>query len=158
MLDFNPRTKTEKCYNCGYEKKIANLKEYYLKHDVTYKLFLSSSEETVEPNKAFFFHLSSGVPIGEKARSIQELANKVKDVNFESFRFHLVRGDFERWVTDVIGDSELAGKIEKLRKENHINPMLRNRLFRIILASSIRQRKTPSTAAKTVLLYPHNVK
>lgn len=158
MFDFDPRTKTEKCYNCGYEKRIANLEEYYIKHDVTYKLFLSSSEEPVEPDKAFFFRSSSGVSIGEKALSIQELANKVKEVSFESFRFHLTRGDFERWIADVIGDSELAAKIEKLRKENHITPILRNRLFRIIIASSIKPGKTQGTSALPVLQYPHNVK
>ena len=138
MLDFDPRTKKEKCYNCGYEKKIANVREYYIEHDVTFKLFLSSSEKTVEPDKAFFFYLSSGVSIGEKALSLQEFATKVKEVNFESFKFHLVRGDFERWVADVIGDSELAEKIKELREENRVDSMLRDRLFKTILASSIK--------------------
>jgi DNA-directed RNA polymerase subunit M/transcription elongation factor TFIIS len=138
MFDFDPRTKMEKCYNCGYEKKITNVREYYIRHDATYKLFLSSSEKTVEADKAFFFCISSGVSVGEKAMSLQEFANKVKEVDFESFKFHLVRGDFEKWVADVIGDSKLAEKIRKLREENHVDSMLRDRLFKTILASSIK--------------------
>jgi len=138
MFDVDPRTETEKCYNCGYERKIANIKEYYIKKDVTFKLFLSRSRESVETEKAFFFRLSSGASIGEKATTLEEFANKVKEVDFESLEFHFVRGDFERWVADVIGDSKLAEQIRKLREENHIDSTLRDRLYKTILASSIR--------------------
>jgi len=138
MLEFDPRTEKEHCYNCGYEKEITNVKEYYIHHDVTCKLFLWYSGKTVEPEKAFVFYSSSGTSIGEKASSLWELASKVQEVDSQSLEYHLARGDFERWIADVIGDSELAAKIGKLREANHVDYVFRDRLYRTILASSIK--------------------
>jgi len=135
MFVVDPRNEVEKCYNCGFERKITNLREYYIKKDVTYKLFLFSGK-SAKPDKAFCFHLSSGVFIGEKATSLEEFANKVKEVNFESLKFHFLRGDFERWVAEVIGDSKLAEEIRKLREQNRVDSTLRGRLYKTILASS----------------------
>lgn len=44
---------------------------------------------------------------------LEDLANAVSDVPDEAIAFHLERGnDFARWVNDVIGDAELAGRLE----------------------------------------------
>ena len=136
-FEFDPHTETENCYRCGFKRKITNVTEYYIKNDVTYKLFLSSSEESVEPDKAFFFHISSDICIGEKATSLEELANKVKEIDFKSLEFHFVRGDFEKWIADVVGDLKLAEQIREMREQNRVDSTLRYRLFKTILASSI---------------------
>ena len=136
MYEFDPRTETEKCHKCGYEKKIANVREYYIEHDVTYKLLLSSWEEHVKPDKAFHFCLSSGIFTDEKATSLAEFAKKVRVIRLESLEYHLTRGDFERWITDVIGDPKLAKQIGKLREQNRIDSKLRGRLYKTILVNS----------------------
>ncbi len=43
---------------------------------------------------------------------LEDLASAVSDVPDEAISFHLERGnDFARWVNDVIGDAELAGRL-----------------------------------------------
>jgi len=37
-------------------------------------------------------------------------------VDIKALEFHISRGDIERWVKDVLGDEELAKKIEEIRK------------------------------------------
>lgn len=137
MFDFDPRREIEKCLNCGYEKIIENVREYYIANDMTYKLFLSISEVNVKSDQAFIFHSSSDICIGEEAKSLEELATKVKEIPFKSLQYHFLRGDFERWITDVIGNSKLAKQISKLREQNNIDSTLRDRLYKTILVGSV---------------------
>jgi DNA-directed RNA polymerase subunit M/transcription elongation factor TFIIS len=132
MFEVDPQNEVEKCYNCGYERKIENVREYYIKNDVTFKLSLFS-EKSVKDDKAFYFHSSSGVFIGEKATSLEEFANKIRRIDFESFKYHFVRGDFEKWIAEVIGNPELAEQIKKLRRQNKIDSKARNRLCKTVL-------------------------
>ena len=137
MFEVDPRNEIEKCYSCGYERKITNMREYYFREDVTYKLFILSGERA-KPDKAFHFQFSSGVFTGETASSLEEFVNKVKKVDFESLKFHFLRGDFERWIADVIRDLKLAEQIRELREQNCVDSTLRDQLYKTILASSIR--------------------
>lgn len=137
MLEVDPRNEIEKCYNCGYERKIANMREYCFREDVTYKLFIFSGPRA-KPDEVFHFQLSSGVFTGEKAASLEELVNKVKKVDFESLKFHFLRGDFERWIADVLRDSKLAEQIRELREQNHVDSTLRDQLYKTILSCSIK--------------------
>lgn len=136
MFDFDPHNEIEKCYNCGYERQIENVKEYYVKNDVTFKLFLFSGKN-VKPDKAFYFRSSSGALMGEEATSLDEFANKIKEIDFESFKSHFLRGDFERWIAEAIGDLELAEQITKLREQNMVDSNVRNRLYKTVLARSM---------------------
>jgi len=134
MFVVDPRNEVEKCYNCGFERKITNLREYYIKKDVTYKLFLFSGK-SAKPDKAFWFHSSSGVFIGEKATSLEEFAKKVKEVDFESLKYHFLRGDFERWIAEVVGDSKLAEQLRKLREQSLVESALRDQLYKTIVSA-----------------------
>ncbi|MEM1996558.1 MAG: polysaccharide deacetylase family protein [Candidatus Bathyarchaeia archaeon] len=60
----------------------------------------------------FFYMFAS--PTDIIAGSLQEFYDALKKVSAESIDFHMRRGDFERWIANVIGDAELAAKIEKL--------------------------------------------
>jgi len=131
MLEVDPHDEAERCYNCGYEKKIQNIKEYYFEKDVTYKLF---SVKSAEPDKAFYFHISQGVFAGEKAASLEEFAKKIKLIDIKSLEFHLQRRDFERWMVDVFGEAKLAEEIRKLWSKKPNEPTLREQLYSIILS------------------------
>ena len=57
--------------------------------------------------------------------SLSEFCSALKTKDAKSIRFHVERGDFERWLRQVVGDDKLADKIasiseklsgEKLRK------------------------------------------
>lgn len=136
MLDVDPRTQTQKCYNCGYEKKIEDIESYYLEKDVTHKLFLFSPKRVLS-HKAFRFCISIDKYTGESAESLEEFAQKIKEIDFKSIEFHFNRGDFEKWVVEVFGDKKLAEEIKELRKQNHVNSALRGQLYRKILARAI---------------------
>lgn len=75
----------------------------------------------VPPSKGFRFFLRAGSPTDVLAISLEDLYKAIKKVNVNSIIFHLSRGDFERWISEVIGDENLAAKIsslpEKLRDD-----------------------------------------
>lgn len=81
---------------------------------------------------AFYFFTSIGNYTGEKACSLEEFVNKIKEVNVKSLEFHLYRGDFERWVAEVLEDKELAEEIKSLQDLKPVGDALRDRLYFIV--------------------------
>jgi hypothetical protein len=71
---------------------------------------------TVVRDKAFFFYTEIAQPTGDYAVSLLDLYNKMNTTPPKSLTFHLKRGDFENWIREVMGDSELASRINKLKK------------------------------------------
>ncbi|MBS7608610.1 MAG: DUF5752 family protein [Candidatus Bathyarchaeia archaeon] len=86
----------------------------------------------VPREKAFYFFTSMGNYTGESASSLKEFMEKISTVNVKSIEFHLYRGDFERWVAEVLEDRELAEKICKLRQLNYSGNTLRENLYNIV--------------------------
>ncbi len=66
-------------------------------------------------DKAFFFYEDIGRPTGDFAVSLSDLCSKINTVPPKSLAFHLKRGDFENWIKEAIGDSELASRVSKLK-------------------------------------------
>jgi hypothetical protein len=83
--------------------------------------------------KAFYFFSSIGNYIGESAASLEEFVGKIREVNPKSIEFHLYRGDFEKWVDEVLGDVRLAEKIKELRNQKLIGETLQDQLYQTIL-------------------------
>jgi hypothetical protein len=82
--------------------------------------------KTVPYEKGFHFYTASGCYTGETATSFDAFERKIQVVPEASVTFHLQRGDFQKWITDTLGDTELAKRIdlieltlpaEDLRKE-----------------------------------------
>jgi len=71
--------------------------------------------EELPMNRAFYFYLDYGKYTGKYARSLEEFAELVKNVEAASLRFHLSRGDFQTWIRDL-GDPELAMEIDGLKR------------------------------------------
>jgi hypothetical protein len=90
---------------------------------------MSSILKTVPREKAFYFFTSIGNYTGESASSLKEFMEKINEVNFKSLEFHLYRGDFEKWVNEVLQDRELAAEIRRLRGLNLVSDALRIQLF-----------------------------
>lgn len=86
----------------------------------------------VPREKAFYFFTSNGNYTGESAASLKEFMEKVNTVSMKSLEFHLSRGDFERWVTDVLEDKKLALDIGRLQRGNLTGDSLRSQLFSVI--------------------------
>lgn len=83
----------------------------------------------VPREKAFYFFTSIGNYTGENAASLKEFMEKINVVNIKSLEFHLQRGDFEKWISEVLQDSELALEIRRLQKLGLSGDALRNQLF-----------------------------
>jgi hypothetical protein len=91
------------------------------------KILASSPRE-----KAFYFFTSIGNYTGVSASSLKEFTEKISEVNVKSLEFHLNRGDFEKWVNEVLQDHELAWDLKKLQRLNLSGDNLRNQLCLIV--------------------------
>ncbi|HYB93061.1 MAG TPA: DUF5752 family protein [archaeon] len=92
----------------------------------------SKALRTLPREKAFYFFTSIGNYTGESAASLKEFMEKISKVNAKSLEFHLYRGDFEKWITDVLEDRRLAEDIIRLQKTNFQGDNLRNQLYAIV--------------------------
>jgi alpha-amylase len=74
---------------------------------------------TVTYDRAFWFYNGLGKPSGEHAVSLSDFCNKLKVVSSESLVFHLKRRDFQNWISEVIGDADLASRLNKVQAKNN---------------------------------------
>jgi hypothetical protein len=95
--------------------------------DSSSKMLRSASRE-----KAFYFFTSVGNYTGVSAASLKEFMERVNDVNIKSLEFHLQRGDFEKWVEEVLQDKDLAWDIKRLQRFNLTGNALRNQLSMVV--------------------------
>jgi alpha-amylase len=61
---------------------------------------------------SYEFARSSGLTV----HSLYEFVSALKKVDLSSIRFHMERGDFERWLRHVVGDDKLADQIAKVSR------------------------------------------
>jgi hypothetical protein len=82
---------------------------------------VNRSNETKDPlrvvphSQGFHFYRSVGFCIGITCCSLEELVDAVPKVCSEAVIFHFERGDFQNWIRDIIGDTELAQKIDEIK-------------------------------------------
>jgi len=57
---------------------------------------------------------------------------KIEEVNAKSLEFHFYRGDFEKWVAEVLEDTELAEEIKDLKDLKPVGDSLRGQLYLVI--------------------------
>jgi predicted transcriptional regulator len=81
---------------------------------------------------SFQFYEAVDKPLGFTARSLGEFYRLIKQVCSDSLEFHLHRGDFERWLSDVCGNQKLAQEIAALKTADLKGEELRKTLLKII--------------------------
>jgi len=75
----------------------------------------------IPPAQGFHFYTAVGDYCGVSVHSLEEFADALQYVCSEAIVFHFERGDFQNWIRDVIGDNELAKKIEDIKMcERHL--------------------------------------
>lgn len=87
---------------------------------------------TVLPEEKAFYFWSDNHFLGIRASSLDEFKRVVEDVDPSSLRYHLHRGDFQTWLTNELGEGDLAkslGKVDLHRKEGE---ELREEMLRIL--------------------------
>jgi len=77
----------------------------------------------VSDDEAFYFNkaIEAGiVHTGLKARNLQEFLDFLQEVDFECIKHHMRYNvnDFRDWAGNIICDNKLAGKYDKLKKNN----------------------------------------
>lgn len=80
----------------------------------------------------FHFCVGIGEYTGVSAGSYKDFLKSIKHVKVKSLSFHVERGDFQKWVLDVLKDKRLAKEIGKLKNQKLEGRALRNRLYRIV--------------------------
>ena len=96
---------------------------------------------TLSRKNAFYFFTSVGNYTGQSAMSLEEFANKIREVETTSLEFHLYRGDFEKWTAEVLEDSELTEKISDLKNLEPVRSALRDQLY-LIVSKRLEELKT----------------
>jgi len=77
----------------------------------------------VSYERGFHFFAPDGHYSGETAMSLCSFLRDLQHVDIQSIRFHFERGDFQKWLRCIIGDEELAGRIDNLDKTASDEPM-----------------------------------
>jgi hypothetical protein len=125
--------------------------------NVNVKLSRSEVEKilrTVARDEAFYFYEEVGKPVGYIARSLVDFRDKVNAVRWVSLVFHLKRKDFENWVSEVIGDSELAKRISNISPDDF---NLKNKLFTTIdkRINELKEKpRTPTVVSEDLIVAP----
>ncbi|MGC9345894.1 MAG: hypothetical protein ACP5ER_03775, partial [Candidatus Bathyarchaeales archaeon] len=81
--------------------------------------------------KSFHFYADIGKPLSVYAASLQDFCDKILKVDVGSIEFHLNRGDFEAWFTEL-GDIELARKTLLIKEKRMSGEELRKKLHEIV--------------------------
>ena len=82
----------------------------------------------VPADKNFYFYTALGKPTGIHSASIFEFSDQLNTVEAQSIQFHMSRGDFSKWLSDVIRDGWLAHEFDALRDRQLPNSKLRDKL------------------------------
>jgi uncharacterized protein (DUF927 family) len=85
---------------------------------------------TVPPNQSFLFFEDIGKYTGIMAANLAEFCKDVKIIDIKSVKFHFERGDYERWIREVLHDTELARKLKRIKKST--GEELRNKILQIV--------------------------
>jgi NDP-sugar pyrophosphorylase family protein len=82
----------------------------------------------VPMEKAFYFYTGIGQYTGLIATSVNGFIEALEVAPIQSLEFHAKKRDFERWVREVIGSSELADAVEGIRRRALVGEELRSAL------------------------------
>jgi hypothetical protein len=98
--------------------------------------------------KSFHFYADIGKPLDIHAASLQDFSEKMEKTDPSSLEFHINRGDFEAWITEL-GDTGLARKMLLIREQKMTGERLRKKLYEIVKnrceeLAAIRKQAVPS--------------
>ncbi len=82
-------------------------------------------------DQGFHFYVAQGNYTGVTSTSLCSFLRDMGNIDGQSIRFHLERGDFQKWIIKILGDEELAQKIDDINKENQ-EETLRQQLTNIV--------------------------
>ena len=83
------------------------------------------------PEKSFYFW-SDNHFLGLRASTLDEFEKILQDVDGNSIRYHLSRGDFQNWLTHEMGAPDLAQSFNKIDVNGQDPETLRKQTLKIL--------------------------
>ena len=80
-------------------------------------------------DKAFHFYMDVDRPTGIYANSLLEFSQRLLEVDPQSVSFHVKRGDFQAWLSEIVGDGELASRVEGFKDSTLPPEELRRKVY-----------------------------
>ncbi len=65
----------------------------------------------VPSEEGFHFMTENGVYTGVTAVSLEDFESKLRGIDVKSVTYHYYRGDFQRWIEQILGDKDFANKL-----------------------------------------------
>jgi hypothetical protein len=83
-------------------------------------------------HKRFYFCDPSGSPNGRVAANLWEFNEMLKILPPATLEYHLKRGDFQKWLLEVLHDEELARRVQKLDTRGLLSETLQQMLVEVV--------------------------
>jgi len=83
--------------------------------------------------KMFYFYDTHGHYLERAAANLWEFREALSELPLETIQYHLRRGDFERWLENVLHDDELARRVRKVGSRGLQKDMLRQALLEVVI-------------------------
>ena len=83
---------------------------------------------TVPPDQSFLFFEDFGKYTGRLATNLADFCENIKTIDIKSVTFHFERGDYERWIREILHDAELSRKLKRIKKSDS-GEELRNKIL-----------------------------
>jgi len=116
------------------------------KPELAAKMYLRRLPSGMGFKFSYEFPLSSGLIV----HSLEEFFRELKTINVRAIEFHSEQGDFERWISQVVRDEELAAEIHSIgsSKKKLNGTQLRKKLLNIleIRLKSLKKITAPKSA------------
>jgi hypothetical protein len=84
-------------------------------------------------HKRFYFSDPDGDNLGYSAANLWEFRETLNELPLEALVYHLQRGDFERWLREVLRDGELARRVQKLNNRSLVGDELRQAVLEVVV-------------------------
>ena len=97
--------------------------------------------------RGFTFFYEFARPTQLTVHSLEEFSSALNTVDAKSVEFHTERGDFERWIRHVTGDSKLADKLRDVAHQEFVGEILRKKTINAV-EQRIAELKTVAKGSK----------
>ena len=123
-----------------------------VKRAVSNKKYVSKILRSVPESQGFNFYVEIGKPTGQTAISLTDFVKKLAVVNVQSINFHYSRKDFQKWIREVFGDTELALRLERIGRVRLgvSNEALRSEIMRAV---KMRLKELKETQGLCILIF-----
>ncbi len=125
---FNPCSSPVEAF-AVYSRIISDLEARILKELEKPQHAAKRTLRRLPVGKGFTFFYDFARPTKLVVQSLGEFCSAIRTADVRSIRFHVERGDFERWLSQVVGDDKLADKVADISKRKLTGEKLRKKVL-----------------------------